>query len=69
LKDDPFVKEALNHKPLSGTQVLLRDALSMEGKALAGKAVFPLVPTPKEKPIKKLDQTSGVVVTEKGHHL
>jgi two-component system NtrC family sensor kinase len=62
LKDDPFVKEALNNKALSGTQVLLRDQLSKEGKALADKAVFPLVPTPKEKPIEKLDQTSGMVL-------
>jgi two-component system NtrC family sensor kinase len=62
LKDDPFVKDALNNKALSGTQVLSRDELSKEGKALAGKAVFPLVPTPKEKPIEKLDQTSGMVL-------
>jgi len=62
LKDDPFVRDALNNKALSGTQVLSRDELSKEGKALADKAVFPLVPTPKEKPIEKLAQTSGMVL-------
>ena len=62
LKDDPFVKDALNNKALSGTQVLLRDELLKEGKALADKAVFPLIPTPREKPIEKLDQTSGMVL-------
>jgi two-component system NtrC family sensor kinase len=62
LKDDPFVKDALNNKVMLGTQVLSRDELSREGKALADKAVFPLVPTPKEKPIEKLNQTSGMVL-------
>jgi len=62
LTDDPFVKDALNNKPISGTQVLSRDELSKEGKALAEKAVFSLVPTPKERPIEKLDQTSGMVL-------
>jgi len=62
LKDDPFVKGALHGKGISGTQVLSRDELSREGKAIADKALFPLVPTPKEKPIEKLDQTSGMVL-------
>ncbi len=62
LKDDPFVKDALNSKPLSGTQVLSRDELLKEGKALADKAVFSLVPTPKEKAVERLDQTSGMVL-------
>jgi two-component system NtrC family sensor kinase len=62
LKDDPFIRDALNNKVLSGTQVLSRDELSKEGKALADKAVFPLVPTPKEKPIETLAQTSGMVL-------
>jgi len=62
LAEDPFVKEALNHKALSGTQVLSRDELLREGKTVANKAVFPLVPTPKEKPIEKLELTSGMVL-------
>ena len=61
-KDDPFVRDAIHNKPLAGTQVLLKDELLKEGKALADKAIFPLVPTPKEKPIEKLDQTSGMVL-------
>jgi two-component system NtrC family sensor kinase len=62
LMEDSFVKEALNHKALSGTQMLSRDELLKEGKTLANKAVFPLVPTPKEKPIEKLELTSGMVL-------
>ena len=62
LAEDSFVKEALNHKALSGTQVLSRDELLKEGKTLANKAVFSLVPTPKEKPIERFDQTSGMML-------
>ena len=62
LTEDPFVKEALNHKALSGTQMLSRDELLREGKTVANKAVFPLVPTPKEKPIENLELTSGMVL-------
>jgi two-component system NtrC family sensor kinase len=62
LTEDPFVKNALDNKAISGTQVLSRDELLKEGKTLADKAVFSLVPTPKEKPIEKLDQTSGMVL-------
>jgi two-component system NtrC family sensor kinase len=62
LADDPFVGEALVHKALSGTQVLSRDELLKEGKTIADKAVFSLVPTPKEKPIEKLELTSGMVL-------
>ncbi len=62
LADDPFVREALAHKALSGTQVLSRDELLKEGKVIADKAVFSLVPTPKEKPIEKLELTSGMVL-------
>jgi two-component system NtrC family sensor kinase len=62
LAEDPFVKDALHHKAISGTQVLPRDELLKEGKTLANKAVFFLIPTPKEKPIEKLDQTSGMAL-------
>jgi two-component system NtrC family sensor kinase len=59
---DPFVKEALGRKRISGTQVLPREAMLKEGKGLAKRAVFHLVPTPKEKPTEKLEETSGMVL-------
>jgi two-component system NtrC family sensor kinase len=62
LIEDPFVKKALNGKPVSGTQVVPREALLKEGKTIANRAVFFLIPTPKEKPAEKLDQTSGMVL-------
>jgi len=62
LTEDPFVKETLGNKAISGTQVLSREELLKEGKTLANKAVFSLIPTPKEKSIEKLDQTSGMVL-------
>ncbi len=62
LADDPFVKEALKNSAISGTQVLSREELLKEGKWLADQAAFSLVPTPKEKQIERLDQTSGMVL-------
>ncbi len=62
LIEDPFVKEALSDKVISGTQLLSRKELLKEGKTLANKAAFSLIPTPKEKPIEKLDLTSGMVL-------
>jgi two-component system, NtrC family, sensor kinase len=62
LTEDPFVKEAISNKTLSGTQVLLREELLKEGEALANKAFFLLIPTPKGKPVEKLEQTSGMVL-------
>jgi two-component system NtrC family sensor kinase len=62
LMEDPFVKEALTGKALSGTQVLSRDQLLKEGKTLANQAAFFLIPTPKEKPAEGLEQTSGMVL-------
>ncbi len=62
LAGDPFVKEALQNHAISGTQVLSREELLKEGKPLADRAVFSLIPTPKEKPIENLDQTSGMVL-------
>jgi len=62
LIEDPFVKEAIRNKPLSGTQILSREELLKEGEVLADKASFQLIPTPKEKPIEKLEQTSGMVL-------
>ena len=62
LTEDPFVREALQNHAVSGTQVLSREQLLKEGKPLADRAVFSLIPTPKEKPIENLDQTSGMVL-------
>ncbi len=62
LVEDPFVKEALRHKAVSGTQVVPREELLKERKTLADQAVFFLIPTPKQKPAEKLEQTSGMVL-------
>jgi len=62
LIQDPFVKESLEKKPVSGTQVLTREELLKEGEALAQKAVIRVVPTPKEKPVAKVEETSGMVL-------
>jgi two-component system, NtrC family, sensor kinase len=60
--DDRFFKEAVGGKGVSGTQVLPKEALLREGDDLVRKAVFQLVPTPKEKPTEKLEETSGMVL-------
>lgn len=62
LTEDPFVKEAISNKAVSGTQVLLREDLLKEGKTLANKAFFFLIPTPRAKPAEKLEQTFGMVL-------
>jgi two-component system NtrC family sensor kinase len=62
LAQDPFVKAALGKIEISGTQVLSRDELLKEGKALADKAVITSIPTPKEKPSRKVEETSGMVL-------
>ena len=59
---DPFVKGALGNKAISGTQILSREELLKEGEALAQKATLRLVPTPKAKPIEKVEETSGMVL-------
>ena len=62
LAEDPLIKEALKNHAISGTQVLSREELLKEGKNFADKAAFSLIPTPKEKPIENLDQTSGMAL-------
>lgn len=62
LMSDPFVREALKNKGISGTQVLSRSELLKEGEFLAGKAVFDLIPTPKEKPSEEVTESSGMVL-------
>jgi two-component system NtrC family sensor kinase len=63
---DPFIKQGLERKGISGTQVLSREELLKDGEALAQKAVIRLIPTPKEKPIEKVEETSGMVL-KSGH--
>ncbi len=59
---DPFIREALKNKGISGTQVLSKSELMKEGELLAGQAEFHLIPTPKEKPTEELTESSGMVM-------
>jgi two-component system NtrC family sensor kinase len=59
---DPFIREALKNKGISGTQVLSRSELLKEGQLLADRAVFNSIPTPKERPTKELKESSGMVL-------
>jgi len=60
--NDPFIQKALEKKSLSGTQVLSGDELLKEGEALSKKAIIPSIPTAKEKTIRKVEETSGLVL-------
>jgi len=62
LIQDPFIKKGLEKKGISGTQILSREELLKEGEVLAQKATLRLVPTPKAKPIEKVEETSGMVL-------
>ena len=62
LLHDPFIRMALERKEISGTQVLSGDELSKEGRSLTQKAVIQSIPVPKEKPAKKMEETSGMVL-------
>ena len=62
LINDPFIKVALGKKGISGTQVLSGDELLREGENLAQMAIITSVPTPKEKPTRKVEETSGMVL-------
>ncbi len=59
---DPLIKEALQKKGISGTQVLSGDELSKEGRDWAKKAIIQSIPVPKEKPKRKIEETSGMVL-------
>jgi two-component system NtrC family sensor kinase len=59
---NPFIKGALEKKGVSGTEVLPREELLREGEELASRAALKLIPTPKAKPIEKLEETSGMVL-------
>jgi two-component system, NtrC family, sensor kinase len=62
LGQDPFIKAAFGKKGILGTQILSGDELLKEGKDLAQKAIIPSIPTPKEKPGQKVEETSGMVL-------
>lgn len=62
LLEDPFIKETFKNKGISGTQVLSMEELSKEGEALSRKAAFQFIPTPRERPTEKLEETSGMVL-------
>jgi len=62
LVQDPFIKEALQKKAVSGTQVLSGDVLWKEGKKLYERASITPVPTPKEKLTKKMEEILGMVL-------
>jgi len=63
---DPFVRGALEKKGISGTQIVSREELLKEGEVLAQRAVFRLIPTPKEKVTERAEETSGMVL-KSGH--
>jgi two-component system NtrC family sensor kinase len=62
LLHDPFIEGALEKKEVSATQVLSGDELSKEGRELARKATTQSIPVPKEKPTRKIEETSGMIL-------
>lgn len=66
LIQDPFVKNGLQKKGISGTQILSGEEMLKEGETLAQKATLRLIPTPKAKPVEKVEETSGMVL-KSGH--
>jgi two-component system NtrC family sensor kinase len=62
LLNDPFIKIALEKKGISGTQVLSGDELSKEGRNLAQRAIIQSISVPREKPARKIEETSGMVL-------
>ena len=62
LIQDPFIKRSLEKGSVSGTQILTQEELLKEGRDLAKRARFQLVPTPLEKPTEKMEETSGMVL-------
>jgi two-component system, NtrC family, sensor kinase len=67
LAQDPFFRAALKKKGVSGTQVLSKEELLKEGNDLARKALFQLIPTPKETRTERIEESSGMVL--KSTHL
>ena len=62
LINDPFIKIGLEKRGISGTQLLSEKELLREGEALEKKAIIRLVPTPKAKPVEKVEETYGMIL-------
>ncbi len=62
LSQDPFIKAALARSELSGTQVLSGEELLKEGKQLAERAIITSIPTPREKPDPRVEETTGMIL-------
>jgi two-component system, NtrC family, sensor kinase len=62
MSEDPFFKDALGRRGASGAQMLSREALLKDGNYIAKKAAFRVIPTPREKPVDRLEETSGMVI-------
>lgn len=62
LLHDPFIKNALRKKGISGTQVLSGEELSLEGRELAERAVIESTLIEQEKVSRKIVETSGMVL-------
>jgi two-component system NtrC family sensor kinase len=59
---DPFIQKGLEKKPVAGSQILSEEELLKEGKAFVQKASFRLVPTPRARPLEKMEETNGMVL-------
>ncbi len=62
LLQDPFVRNALMKKELSGTQILSGDELSLEGRELAERAMMESALIDQERISRKIVETSGMVL-------
>jgi two-component system NtrC family sensor kinase len=62
LIQDPFIRIGLEKKGVSGTQLLSEKELLREGGGWVKKSIIRLVPTPKAKPVEKVEETSGMVL-------
>lgn len=62
-KNDILIEKVFKDKEIKGsTQILSREELLLEGKELARKARIKLIPTPKAKPRKEKENTSGMMI-------
>jgi two-component system NtrC family sensor kinase len=59
---DPFIQGALEKKAISGTQILSGEELLKEGETLVQRATLRLIPTPKAKPVEKVEETFGMIL-------
>jgi two-component system, NtrC family, sensor kinase len=62
MSDDPFFRDAIGRRGTSGTQMLSREVLLKDGNYIARRAAFGVIPTPRETPTDRLEETSGMVI-------